>query len=430
MATAALTEYERRRMENIRRNEEMIASLKRKAEDLSAIVKASKARPHRPAKPHQPAVVIRRSLRCRGIPPEQSREASDLPAPSSSSKVHDFRHGGECAPAPEEEACGGKWGSWDPATSLTLVPENVRRLLPGRILTVCFFPFGDRRVVAAGDKLGHLGFWDGDFGEGAGDGSYIFAPHTAPVSGISFHPFSLSKIFSCSYDGFIRLMDVEENLFNMVYSTEEAVFSISHQPNDAKSIYFGEGPGELKAWDEKAGKVSNSWVLHDQRINTIDFSRENTNLMATSSTDGVACIWDLRKIRAKKPEGIRTVRHARAVHSAYFSPSGASLATTSIDDTVGILSGPNFDNSTMISHFNQTGRWLSSFRAIWGWDDRFLFMGNMKRAVDVISTVDKTRTALESPLMTAIPCRFAAHPHRVGLLAGATAGGQIYMWSQ
>lgn len=139
---------------------------------------------------------------------------------------------------------------------------------------------------------------------------------------------SCVQIFTCSYDGFIRSMDAEENLFNMLYSTEEAIFCISHQPNDAKSIYFGEGSGELKTWDEKAGKVSNSWALHDQRINTIDFSRENTNLMATSSTDGVACIWDLRKIRARKPEGIKTVRHARAVHSAYFSPSGASLATT------------------------------------------------------------------------------------------------------
>lgn len=227
MATAALTEYERRRMENIRRNEEMIASLKRKAEDLSAIVKASKAskaRPHRPAKPHQPAVVIRRSLRCRGIPPEQSREASDLPAPPSSPAV--VSPAKKKGPLPMEEAFVGTsplarqlasaisgmeeraplhrrrkcveqtGGSWDPATSLTLAPENVRRLLPGRILTVSFFPFGDRRVVVAGDKLGHLGFWDADFGEGEGegDGSYIFAPHSAPVSGISFHPFSLSKV--------------------------------------------------------------------------------------------------------------------------------------------------------------------------------------------------------------------------------------------
>jgi hypothetical protein len=31
--------------------------------------------------------------------------------------------------------------------------------------------------------------------------------------------------------------------------------------------------------------------------------------------------------------------------------------------------------------------------------------------------------------MSAIPCRFDAHPYNVGMLAGATSGGQVYMWT-
>ncbi|KAK1324149.1 hypothetical protein QJS10_CPA02g01292 [Acorus calamus] len=100
-----------------------------------------------------------------------------------------------------------------------------------------------------------------------------------------------------------------------------------------------------------------------------------------------------------------------------------------IDNRIGILSGDNFMDVSMIRHDNQTGRWLSSFRVIWGWDDSYVFVGNMKRAVDVISTVKKTTKAMESPLMTAIPCRFAAHPYRHGTLASTTSGGQIYMWT-
>ncbi|XP_078439666.1 DROUGHT SENSITIVE 1 isoform X1 [Wolffia australiana] len=447
-AKAALTEYERRRLENIKRNEEMIASIKRKANDLSTLIKSSKRKPHRIAKPGKTPVVLRRSLRSRGISPDSAQETAIPTTPSppvSLAKqkgplriVDDFvatlaatiLDAEENAPLHRRvESLQNEVESWNPASALSLVPENTRRLLAGRILTVCFFPFLDRRLLAVGDKYGNLGFWDADFGESEGDGSYVYTPHSAPVSGISLHPFSSSKVFTCSYDGFIRLMDVGETVFKMIYSTEDSIFSLIHHPNNTKSLYFGEGQGDLKMWDESAGKISSSWDLHEQRINTIDFNRYNANLMATSSTDGIASIWDLRKIHSKKPECITTAQHARAVHSAYFSPSGTCLATTSIDDTVGILSGPSFDNWTTIKHFNQTGRWLSSFRAIWGWDDRFLFMGNMRRAVDIITVEDKNIVPLESPFMTAIPCRFAVHPQRVGLLAGATAGGQIYIWS-
>ncbi|XP_078439667.1 DROUGHT SENSITIVE 1 isoform X2 [Wolffia australiana] len=391
-AKAALTEYERRRLENIKRNEEMIASIKRKANDLSTLIKSSKRKPHRIAKPGKTPVVLRRSLRSRGISPDSAQETAIPTTPSppvSLAKqkgplriVDDFvatlaatiLDAEENAPLHRRvESLQNEVESWNPASALSLVPENTRRLLAGRILTVCFFPFLDRRLLAVGDKYGNLGFWDADFGESEGDGSYVYTPHSAPVSGISLHPFSSSKVFTCSYDGFIRLMDVGETVFKMIYSTEDSIFSLIHHPNNTKSLYFGEGQGDLKMWDESAGKISSSWDLHEQRINTIDFN--------------------------------------------------------SIDDTVGILSGPSFDNWTTIKHFNQTGRWLSSFRAIWGWDDRFLFMGNMRRAVDIITVEDKNIVPLESPFMTAIPCRFAVHPQRVGLLAGATAGGQIYIWS-
>ncbi|KAH7841950.1 hypothetical protein Vadar_011116 [Vaccinium darrowii] len=191
------------------------------------------------------------------------------------------------------------------------------------------------------------------------------------------------------------------------------------------SPYFAKGQGIVNMWDERAGKALTPWTLHSDRINTIDFSTNNTNIMATSSTDGTACIWDLRFVDAVRPNPLNTVSHKRAVHSAYFSPSGSCLATTSFDDKVGLLTGANFEDSSMMHHNNQTGRWISSFRAIWGWDDSYLFIGNMNRAVDIISSSKRTSIGtLESPHVSAIPCRFDAHPYRIGMLAGATSGGQ------
>lgn len=70
------------------------------------------------------------------------------------------------------------------------------------------------------------------------------------------------------------------------------------------------------------------------------------------------------------------------------------------------------------------------YRAIWGWDDSYLFIGNMKRAIDVISTGSKTTTPIKSPDMTSVPCRFAAHPYMLGHLAGATSGGKVFLWTK
>ncbi|KAG0455742.1 hypothetical protein HPP92_023530 [Vanilla planifolia] len=157
--------------------------------------------------------------------------------------------------------------------------------------------------------------------------------------------------------------------FKYTYSTENCIFSIHQRSCDINALYVGEGGGMVKLWDERSGKISGSWNLHKDRINTVDFNPENLNLMATSSTDGTACIWDLRSIKKYQSKQLKMVQHKRAVHSAYFSPSGVYLATTSFDDRIGILSVSDPTDLSMVRHNNQAGRWLSSFRGYLGMDD-------------------------------------------------------------
>lgn len=139
---------------------------------------------------------------------------------------------------------------------------------------------------------------------------------------------NVMQIYSCSYDGFVRLMDVERGIFDLVYSSDYGIFSLSQKPDDLNSLYFSGPDGKVTSWDVRSGKSSFSWDLHEDRINTIDFNPQNTNIMATSSTDATVCIWDLRNIGRENPTSLTTVSHKRAVHSAYFSPSGDILATT------------------------------------------------------------------------------------------------------
>ncbi|KAI8570518.1 hypothetical protein RHMOL_Rhmol01G0040600 [Rhododendron molle] len=229
--------------------------------------------------------------------------------------------------------------------SLRLEPENVARVVPGRIPTVRFFPSTNMKLVAVGSEFGHVGFWNVDARNEDGDGIYLYQPHLGRVTGIVIHPYSLTKVYSSCYDGFLRLMDVEKEMFLLLYSSNDAIVSISQRPNDVKSLYFAGAQGIVNMWDERAGKALTPWVLHEERINTIDFSTDNTNIMATSSSDGTACIWDLRFVDAVKPKLLKTVSHNKAVQSAYFSPSGSCLATTGSDDKVGLVTGANFEDT-------------------------------------------------------------------------------------
>lgn len=123
-------------------------------------------------------------------------------------------------------------------------------------------------------------------------------------------------------------MDAEKEVFDLVYSSNYSVYSLSQQPNNANSLYFSEGCGGLDVWDIRTGKHSDEWLLHEDRINTIEFNPQNLNIMATSSSDGTVCIWDLRSMDLNKPKPLKALHHKKAVHSAYFSPSGSYLATT------------------------------------------------------------------------------------------------------
>ncbi|XP_028754046.1 WD repeat-containing protein 76 [Neltuma alba] len=491
MASQNLTDYERKRLENIRRNDEMLAALKihSKASEVSAAAKRSRGasksytvKSEKKPKTETP-VVIRRSLRTRGMPPD-SEGLKDVALDSvsvtekSPAKVlgplsmRDAYEGDEfdgsfveavlglakkeaqsrrlngeeidsCADGDDfkERSVGTscdleskneeyKVGGSVKLESLTLDSENIARIVPVRITAARFFPSSSVKMVVAGDKFGNLGFWDCDSGGNEGNEVHLYHPHPAAISGILVQRHCLSKIYTSCYDGLVRLMDAEKEIFDLVFKSDESLYSLSQPNNDANCLYFGKGPGGLTIWDSRTGKCTSQWVLHDSRINTIDFNPENFHIMATSSSDGTACTWDLRYNKKSKPSALRTFTHRRAVHSAYFSPSGRSLATTSLDDTIGIYDGANFENASTLFHFNQTGRWLSTFRGIWGWDDSYIFVGNMKRGVDVISPVHKKIImTLQSPHMSAIPCRFDAHPFEIGTLAGATSGGQVYMWT-
>jgi WD40 repeat protein len=225
-------------------------------------------------------------------------------------------------------------------------------------------------------------------------------------------------------------MDIEKEVFDMLYTNDRNIMlsAICCAPHGYQSVYFAEAFGEMKMLDLRVGGVSNSYDLHEKRINTIDFHPHNLHLVSTSSAYCTASIWDVRNMGKRQTKSIATVRHDSAVLSSYFSPSGNYLATASFDDNVGLLNGLDSWRTTLIYHYNPKRTAVSSFRAIWGWDDQYLFIGNKEKALDAICTSTKITTTLRSPLLTAIPTRVAMHPFSCGTLAGATESGRVYLW--
>uniref|UniRef100_A0ACD5YUG2 Uncharacterized protein n=1 Tax=Avena sativa TaxID=4498 RepID=A0ACD5YUG2_AVESA len=439
-----LIDYERLRQENIRRNEAMLASVRRKADELSAAVRSAKPKRGRPKgsmnqpgkKLDTPSGPSRCSLRSAGLPPPYL-----LPDPQSthlSSSLASSILGAASPPPAEAET---RADDFHAGKELVLKPAHVRRVIKSTLKSMQVLPLVDRTVVAAGNKLGNIGFWDVDAvsedQDGGGTGNvFLYRPHRSPVAAIVAHQAAPQKIYSCSYKGEICLMDFEKENFNMVHLWDSPVYSLCQAQNCVRCLYFGDENGGLTLFDERVGKVSTTWDVHDERINSIEFHPENTHMLATSSTDQTACIWDVRSMKTKEPDSLKVFELHGHAQSAYFSPSGRMLAITSscLGGTVRVFSMDDFEMSH--EHNNQTGSWLDTFKVIWGWNDTDLYVGDMRGAIDIIS-VDVNdsgisalnNTCLQSEYMTSVPCQLSAHPYKVGHLACANSYGKVFLWT-
>lgn len=62
------------------------------------------------------------------------------------------------------------------------------------------------------------GFWDVDAVEDKHNGVRAYDVHSAPINALSFDRFNPTRLFSTSYDGRVRQLDFNSNVFEEVYS--------------------------------------------------------------------------------------------------------------------------------------------------------------------------------------------------------------------
>lgn len=113
--------------------------------------------------------------------------------------------------------------------------------------------------------------------------------------------------------------------------------------------------------------------LHPRKIRTVHFHPDGNTLL-TASLDQTAALWDVRKLvgPSKSQSAVATLQHTLGLTSAYFSNQGDRLVTTCNDDFIRIYNGTpaalarggKAAQPIKVKHNNQTGRWLTPFRAV------------------------------------------------------------------
>jgi WD40 repeat protein len=152
---------------------------------------------------------------------------------------------------------------------------HVEKLCKERIYSVVVHPSPDKTIVAAGDKQGHVGLWNVTT-----ETPFSFQIHTAPVCSLAW---TSNGLLSSSYDGSIRLLDVETLQFQHVYSYSNAAAASNDTDSISgdggwvqytcldqnENIFVSTSIGTALHVDRRTGKPTFHEKLSEKKINTL-----------------------------------------------------------------------------------------------------------------------------------------------------------------
>jgi len=326
-------------------------------------------------------------------------------------------------------------------SALTLTEEDILKLTPARISSMVVHPSERTLVVVAADVDGHLGVWQVE-----GDKEvFKFRPHISKVASMQYHPADPSKLISSSHDGTVRCLDLAKEAFDLLVATDDifqdsgftCASQVSHSP---ENLYLAGYEGSTGLLDLRSRKLS--WVhgeAHAKKVNSIEAHPTREHVFISSSTDRVVTLWDDRKPKKE----VWSIAHTNSINNASFSPTGAYLLITCQDHKLYLHADPVAapftaasppDLSTAqyrIKHNNNTGRWLSKFWPTWDpkHPDAFV-VGSLEqpRRIEVFSASSGFQIAsVRSEWMNSVQSINQFHPSR-NILVGANSSGRVHLF--
>jgi len=336
---------------------------------------------------------------------------------------------------------GGLGTAYKPETSVEdladvhLEEEHVLKLTRSGITHLDTAPRTDNVAIAAGDKDGHVGFWCPSNVSEDSEVVVEVRPHSQYVSGLRWCPMGSGALYTCSYDGSVRKLDIKQQTFLELFSSEEyelSAFDVTHP----HKVLLCDNLGNFMSIDTRVSSkkpVLDAIGLHNRKINTIHADPGGSDLIVTSSSDAAVAVWDLRRMGPKN--AISTYHHPKSCQAAFFAPDGSQrMLATCYDNHLNVWDTKKrpvpFQPEVKVNHDTQTGRWVIPFRAIWTPNSDGIVCGTMKRAVNIYSAANGQRLVQKSSeYMTAIASRYCVHP-TLSKLVVATSSGRIHLYQR
>ncbi|KAI9006689.1 WD40-repeat-containing domain protein [Phycomyces nitens] len=457
-----LSDYEKQRLKNIEDNAKLLNELhvpfvgqKRSA--------SSTLKKHTPKKKIEPKTPTRVSARLRGAAPDTT-EALTMENEERSQKIIRVDRLGEAdqedflrilksfpntQPTVKEET--ETKDNSDLKVSEALKALQIRhswqtvKVVTERITNCVFHPSPGKLLGCVADVIGQLGFWDIEGVKEAEDGDepvvYKYRPHTRSITDMKFSPVDSTKLYTSSYDGTVQYFDMEKAVFTEVSLGDDSLPLTSMTiTQDGHSVWIATSDGEVGHKDLRSNSALSLYSLRTKKIGTIDLNDVHKHLLAVSSNDRTATVWDTRNFSTKKAiTPLHELEHGYAVTSAYWSPRGDRLATTSYDDFIRLFTVKNDAMSlhSAIPHNNHTGKWVTNFRARWnaspmGQVHQHMAIGNMKHPVNIYSgeTGKIIGDLYDSERITAVPAVVQFHPTTTSMAVLCGNGsGRMVCWT-
>ncbi|KAH9814193.1 WD40-repeat-containing domain protein [Melampsora americana] len=376
----------------------------------------------------------------------------------------------------------------------------MNKVCPTRIYCMTFHPTVEKNLIFMGDKQGGVGIWDAvaenqtdrgkksqevkeedsdeadakpvkkkaeeeeeeepeDLEPAEGCSFFIQAHPQSSVSGIQIHPSNHHLVYTSSYDSTIRELNFEtkqstEILAGNNLSSDEMLFSAFEFANEGREMFCSDNSGGISHRDLREPKEkAKRWEVSKKKIGCVSLSPISDNRWAvTAGLNREMRIWDLKILTGLSTDSelstleskacVVNYSHRLACSSAFFNPLGNKLLSTSYDDHLRVWdldlsqsdtwADDGFEPSYKARHDNQTGRWVSVFKARWcpnPHSPSHFTVGNMKQKLDVYSARGELLKQFTDPYLTTVPAATAQHPSLSARIAGGTAGGKVYLWT-
>ncbi|CAO0800546.1 unnamed protein product [Mucor circinelloides] len=468
-----LSAYEKKRLENIRANEALLRGLDMPILNVKSESRSKPLKKHTPKPtPKQPKVATRASARIRGKAPDLTDAAYDEPD-QKRAKYENVETKETMNEQDQKKFLGVledtlKMPNTTPSVKRERAPKEIKsyeslekslnkleirhewstvKVTTDRITHCLFHPSATKQLAIATDTGGWIGFWDVNGKEEDDEPvTYKYRPHKRSITDVHFNPADNTKLFSSSYDEFIRIFDMNTAQFDTLeLGSGKYPITGFDMTQDGHNVWFTTSDGELGFVDTRAsGKEA---VIHEitaKKLGCVHLNPVHQHLMALSSNDRTGTIWDLRMWAKKsnKVEPLQSIEHGYSVTSSYWSPNGDMLVTTAYDSYIRLFD-LNKDNKTLelktaISHNCKTGRWVTNLRARWntnkiqGLNNQHLVIGNMNHQINVISgeTGKEMATLYDSDHITAVPSVAQFHPSTATpVILTGNGSGRMVCWS-